>query len=115
MHEEKSDEVSCIAIQFEEEVLAGGSRVAPAEASTDENAVVFGRHLFQSKKGHRVTCLPASARLLSLRTIKPSRFRTDQHPPLARTLTHHLACAACSLEAGSSNAHGDSALQGLFS
>lgn len=59
MHEERSDEVSCAAI--EEAVLAGGSRVASAKVSTDEKTAMFGRHLFQSKKEHRVTCLLASA------------------------------------------------------
>ena len=55
---------------IESEVIVGGrrsSRIEACESSSDDESQehMFGRHLFQNKKAHRVACLLASARLIS--------------------------------------------------
>ncbi len=55
---------------IESEVIEGGrrsSRIEACESSSDDEShePMFGRHLFQNKKAHRVACLLASARLIS--------------------------------------------------
>eukprot|EP00961_Rhodomonas_salina_P121366 1633504-Rhodomonas_salina.1 len=51
---------------IEAEVIEGGRRCARVETSEgDEEGQVFARHMFQSKKAHRVACLLASARLIA--------------------------------------------------
>eukprot|EP00961_Rhodomonas_salina_P266034 3595921-Rhodomonas_salina.1 len=51
---------------IEAEVIEGGRRCASVETSgEDDGGQPFGRHLFESKKAHRVACLLASARLIT--------------------------------------------------
>lgn len=84
--------------EIEAEVLEGGRRRRrTSEGSCDDertqtkdSELVFARHMFESKKAHRVACLLASARLLSSFSKSSSNLLDEEDlqagaPALRRT------------------------------